>query len=102
MAKITCLHFYCYVGNQGLALGNPGLESGGFGDWGDICVPGGLLGYPRVQALPFGACISYMSITDFTKLFWSGDAYLVNKIALKFSLWTSVFPSPLFRAWSLA
>ena len=27
------------------------------------------------SCIVFGAGISYVSITDFTKLFWSGDAY---------------------------
>ena len=58
-------------------LGNPGY--GGFSDWGNICVPGGLLGSPWVRILSLEPIFSYMAITDFTKLFWSGDAYFGNQ-----------------------
>ena len=36
-------------------------------------VPGGLPGYLQVHVLSFGALISYVSITDVTKLFESGN-----------------------------
>ena len=52
---------------------------GGFGDWGDIRVPGRLLGCLEVRVLSLGPVFSYVSITDFTKLFWSGDAYFGNQ-----------------------
>ena len=48
---------------------------GGCGNWGNIRISGGLLGYLQDRVLSFWARISYVSITDFTKLFWSGDAY---------------------------
>ena len=40
----------------------------------DIHVPGGLVGYLRVLVLSLVPVFSYVSFTDFTKLFWSGDA----------------------------
>ena len=58
-------------------LGNPGF--GGFGDWGDIRAPGGLLGCLWDRVLSLGPVFSYVSITDFPKLFWSGDAYFGNQ-----------------------
>ena len=61
-------------------IGNPGF--GGFSDWGgDIRIPGELLGCLRVRVLSLGPVFIYfhVSITDFTKLFWSGDAYFGNQ-----------------------
>ena len=52
---------------------------GGFGDWGDIRVPGELLECLQVRVLSLGPVFSYVSISDFTKLFWSGDAYFGNQ-----------------------
>ena len=69
------LLLHCCMGFRNW-LGNPGF--GAFGDWGDIRVPGGLLGGPRVHLLFLGPVFSYVSITDFTKLFWPGDAYFGN------------------------
>ena len=51
----------------------------------------------------FGICVTdalgpyfHVSITDFTKLFWSGDAYFDL-----FSICTSVFPVSLFRKFGI-
>ena len=56
-------------------LGNPGF--GGFGDWG--AYPVGCLGVSGFTYRLCGPYFSYVSITDFTKLFWSGDAYFGNQ-----------------------
>ena len=58
------LLLHCCMG-FGVWLGNPGF--GGFRDWGDIRVPGGLLGW--LCLLSLGPIFSYGSITDFTTIF---------------------------------
>ena len=73
-ACILLLH--CCTGIEDW-LGNPGF--GGFSDWGDICIPGGLLGCLQVHVLSLVPEFSYMSIIDFTELFWSDDAYFKNQ-----------------------
>ena len=59
------LLLHCCMG-FGVWLGNPGF--GGFGDWGDVRVPGRLLGCLWVRVLCLGLVFSYVSITDFTKI----------------------------------
>ena len=59
------LLLHCCMG-FGVWLGNPGF--GGFGDLGDMRVPGGLPGCLRVRVLSLEPVFSYVSITDFTKI----------------------------------
>ena len=78
-------------------LDNPGF--GDFGDWRDIHVPGGLLGSLQVRVLSLGPVFSYVSITDFTKLFWSGDAYFGDQDSTYIS--SLHFSIPLFLVQTL-
>ena len=74
---------------------------GGFGDWGDIRVPGGVLEYLRIFVLSLGPV--FHTRQSPTLLYCFGQVMHIsgNKITLIFPLWTSVYPSPLFRPWSL-
>ena len=49
----------------------------GIGDWLSVTqvLEVSVIGYLRVRVLSLGPVFSYVSITDVTKLFWSGDAY---------------------------
>ena len=53
--SVAALLLHCCMG-FGVWLGNPGF--GGFSDWGDIRVPGGLLGCLQVRVLSLGPVFS--------------------------------------------
>ena len=54
---------------------------GGFSDWGDIRVPGGLLGYLRVRVLSLRPVFHSCQSPTLLNCFGSGDAILGSKIA---------------------
>ena len=75
MTKITCLHFLLLCGVSGVGSWKPRFWSL------EVSVIQGTHTYPEggMGISGFAYClwarILYVSITDFTKLFWSGDAY---------------------------
>ena len=70
--KITCLHFLMLCGVSLVGSRKPRFWNSEV--W-VIRRNYAYHGYLRVRVLSFGGRISYVSVTDFTKLFWSGDAY---------------------------
>ena len=71
-------------------FGNPG--SGGFSYWGDIRVPGGLLGCLRIRVLTWDPYFHTCQSPTLLNCFGQVMHILGIKIALIFPICTSVFP----------